>query len=282
MSSNVNANFIRAQTPLSRELFSFSGIAKSKNTNGSPMIPQSILSKLHFQASLMPKFLAAAVVLSLGLSAHASNIVTDGGFESAGGSAHQYVGNMYNQYYAGETIDGGSWNVVSGSVFIDSGDPYVYSGNNSLNLTGVNPYTADAVSQTLTTAAGGSYVLNFWANSDSDNAFSILINGVALAGIPASIVDNGFPNQTTNNTSLFQDYSESFLATSNSTTVTFSDVANPPEFNPNGIGSVMIDNVSVQLTPTPEPASIVLLFTGILALGLLVARKRLNHSVIAS
>jgi hypothetical protein len=234
------------------------------------MIPQSILSKLHLQASLMPKFLAAAAVLSLGLCAHASNIVTDGGFESAGGG---------NEYFAGQSIDGGSWNVITGAVYIDSGDPYVYAGSNSLNLTGSNPDTVNSVSQTLTTIAGSSYILNFWANADSPNIFSLLINGAAPSGSPTSIVDNGFPDQT-NNSSLFQDYSEVFNATTNSTTLNFSDTGNSSLLDPNQTGTVMIDNVSVQLTP--EPGSIVLLSTGILALGLLAARKRLIQPSIAT
>jgi hypothetical protein len=241
-----------------------------KNTQGILMTQQSILSKLHLRASAMPKFLAAAAVLSLSLSAHAGNIVADGGFESAAYNV--------NGYSAGQSIDGGSWNVVTGAVFIDSGDPYVYAGNNSLNLTGINPYTADAVSQTLSTIAGDSYVLNFWANSDSANAFSLLINNTSLAGAPASIVDNGFPGATTNS-SLFQDYSEVFKATSSITTLTFSDISNPSLLDPSQSGSVLIDNVNVQLAP--EPGSILLLSTGIFALGLLIARKRLIDPSIA-
>jgi hypothetical protein len=231
------------------------------------MTLQSILCNLHLRASAMPKFMAAAAMLSLSLSAHASNIVADGGFESAGGGT---------EYFAGQSIDGGSWNVITGAVYIDTLDPYVFAGANSLNLTGVNPYTADSVSQTLTTIAGASYALNFWANSDSANAFSILINNTSLAAAPASIVDNGFPGATTNS-SLFQDYSEVFKATSNTTTLTFSDISSPSLLDPSQSGSVLIDNVSVQLTP--EPGSIVLLSTGIFALGLLAARKRLIYSI---
>jgi hypothetical protein len=205
---------------------------------------------------LLPLF-ATVALFGLTASLHAASIVTDDGFESAGGG---------NEYFAGHSIDGGSWNVVTGAVYIDSGDPYVYAGSNSLNLTGVNPYTADAVSQTLTTIAGDVYTLNFWANSDSPNTFS-----------PTSILNDGFPGAITNS-SLFTDYSETFRASTNSTTLTFSDVSNPSLTNPNQSGSVLIDNVSVQIAPTPEPGSAVLMSTGLLALALVAGRKRLLQS----
>ena len=221
-------------------------------------------------SKLMPIF-AAAALLGSAVSLHAASIVTDGGFESAGGG---------NEYFAGHSIDGGSWNVITGAVYIDSGDPYVYAGSNSLNLTGVNPYTADTISQTLTTIAGDLYTLNFWANSDSSNAFSLLANGVAIAGAPSSIVDNGFPGAITNS-SLFTDYSETFKATTSSTTLTFSDISDPSLTDPTQSGSVLIDNVSVQLAPAPEPGSIVFMSTGLLALALVAGRKRLFPSVIA-
>jgi hypothetical protein len=216
---------------------------------------------------LLPLF-ATVALFGLTASLHAASIVTDDGFESAGGG---------NEYFAGHSIDGGSWNVVTGAVYIDSGDPYVYAGSNSLNLTGVNPYTADAVSQTLTTIAGDVYTLNFWANSDSPNTFSLLANGVAIAGAPTSILNDGFPGAITNS-SLFTDYSETFRASTNSTTLTFSDVSNPSLTNPNQSGSVLIDNVSVQIAPTPEPGSAVLMSTGLLALALVAGRKRLLQS----
>lgn len=214
--------------------------------------------------------LAAASLAGCTAPLYAASIVSDGGFESAGGG---------NEYFAGQSIDGGSWNVVTGAVYIDSGDPYVFAGTNSLNLTGVNPYTADAVSQTLTTIAGDSYTLNFWANSDSPNAFSLLVNGAALTGAPTSIINDGFPGAITNS-SLFTDYSETFKAATNSTTLTFSDISNPSLTNPNQSGSVVIDNVSVQLAPAPEPGSIVLMSTGLLALAL-AGRKRLFPSAFA-
>jgi hypothetical protein len=230
-----------------------------------------VFSSIGRNSSRLLPFFAAAALLGSAVSLHAANIVNDGGFESAGGG---------NEYFAGSSIDGGSWNVTAGSVYIDSGDPYVYAGNNSLNLTGDEPYAADTISQTLTTIAGDYYTLNFWANSDSSNAFSLLANGVAIAGAPSSIADNGFPGAITNS-ALFTDYSETFKASTNSTTLTFSDTSNPSLLDPTQSGSVVIDNVSVQIAPAPEPDSIVLLSTGLLALALAAGGKRLFPSAIA-
>jgi hypothetical protein len=200
-------------------------------------------------------------MLVLSVSAHASTIVADGGFEAAGGG---------NSYSAGSSIDGGSWTVTLGQVYIDTTDPWVFDGNNSANLTYDNLYAENSLSQTISTIAGDQYTVYFWANADSSNTFSVTENGLAIAGTPSSIVDNGFPNAT--NSSLFVEYSGTFGATSSSTNLTFTSEANPALLSPDG--SVMIDDVSV--AQTPEPSSVLLMLSGMIALGLLVARKRGN------
>ena len=214
------------------------------------------------KSSFRPMAAGVALVCCLG-SARAANIVADGGFEAAGAN---------NIYYAGQSIDGGSWNVATGAVFIDSADPYVYAGNNSLNLTYANPYAVDAVSQVLATTAGQSYTLSFWADADTPNTFSLLENGINVAGLPNSIANNGFPGLT--NSALFVDYLGTFTATSGSTTLTLSSVADPAISSQDG--SVMIDNVSVQQSTavTPEPGSLVLMLTGALGLGATIRQRR--------
>jgi hypothetical protein len=200
-----------------------------------------------------------AALLSLNISAHAS-VIVDGGFEAAGGG---------NTYYAGQYIDPtDSWYVKTGAVYIDSDDPWVYDGNNSLNLTYANLYAPDTVTQTFATVVGQIYDISFWANADTPNAFAATENGLAIAGLPTSIVDNGFPNPT--NSSLFVDYSGHFTATSTTTTLQLTSTADPAILS--GDGSVMIDDLTVI---TPEPSSIVLMLTGMLGLGFAAARKRL-------
>jgi len=212
---------------------------------------------------------AAACVLGLSASAHASNIVADPGFEAATGGT----------YTTGQSIDG-SWTVGGGSstVFIDNQDPYVFNGNNSANLTGLNAFSPNSLSQNLSTIVGMTYNVSYWANSDSPNTFSLTANGNAVTGTPASIVDNGFPSPNwLGNSSEFVNYNGQFTATATVTDLMFTAEANPtiPELLA-GDGSVVIDDVTVY---TPEPGSIILMLTGILGLGLLIARKRLGQSV---
>ena len=214
--------------------------------------------------------LAAALfaTFALGSSAHAANIVADPGFEAAGGG---------NVYASGSSIDGGSWTVTQGAVYIDNLDPWVYASSNSVNLTGANLYVPNSLTQDLTTVVGQTYSVSFWANADISNTFSLDENGIAVAGAPTSIVQNGFPDQVdvNGNKSLFVDYTGSFIAASTTTDLTFTATGDPAINSQNY--SVMIDNVSV--SPTPEPGSIVLLLTGIVGMGLLVGRKRLVSAI---
>jgi hypothetical protein len=231
------------------------------------MIQASNFPKYHRTA---PKFLLhlvpLAAVFCLSATAHAGNIVLDSGFEAAGGG---------NVYYAGQSIDGGPWTVTQGAVYIDNLDPWVYDGTNSVNLTLANLYAANSLDQILTTVAGESYDVTFWADADTSNTFSLTANGIAVSGAPTSIVENGFPDQIDplGNSALFVEYSGVFTATSTSTDLSFTATGNPE------IGaqdaSVMIDDASVT---TPEPGSFLLLLTGILALGLLAGSKQLRQS----
>jgi hypothetical protein len=212
-----------------------------------------------------------AAAFSLGASAHASSILADGGFEAAGGGS---------VYYAGQSIDGGSWTVTQGAVYIDNLDPWVYDGANSLNLTGANLYAANSVDQILTTVVGQFYTVNFWANADISNSFSLTENGFAVSGASNSIAQNGFSDQidALGNSAHFVDYTGYFYANSTSTDVRFTATGNPSIGSDNY--SVIIDDVSV--TPTPEPGSILLMLTGFLALALLMGKKRLGQSASAT
>jgi hypothetical protein len=211
---------------------------------------------------------AVATVVGLSVSAHASTTIADGGFESATGGV---------EVFAGSSIDGGSWNVTAGEVYVDSGDPYVFAGNNAVNLTVFNPDVNNSLEQTLTTTVGQTYTVNFWADAASPNIFSVTDNGAALTGSPTSIVDNGFPGAVTNS-SLFVDYSGKFTATSATTNLVFT-ADGEPGLGTSGDPSVVIDNVSI--AATPEPGSMVLMLTGMAGLGLLAFRKRLGTPAFA-
>jgi hypothetical protein len=120
---------------------------------------------------------------------------------------------------------------------------------------------------------GQFYQLSFWANADTANSFSATENGLSVNGIANTIAQNGFPNS--NNSSLFTDYIGTFTATSTTTDLVFTAEGDPPLGS--SYGSVMIDGVSV--VATPEPGSIVLLLTGIMALGLVIGRNRRSNRI---
>jgi hypothetical protein len=210
---------------------------------------------------------AFAAAFGLSVSAHASNIVSDPGFENAG-TGITAPGSQ--TYYPGQSIDGGSWNVAAGQIYIDISDPYVYAGNNSVNLTGANPYESNSLTETIATIVGGSYNVSFYGNADSANTFLFTENGIAITGMPSSIAQNGFPGS-------FTDYTGRFTATSSSTTLDFLAISDPTyaEFQA-GNGSVVIDEVTV--APTPEPSSILLLLTGAVGFGQSVVRRRVGRS----
>ena len=239
------------------------------------MIVESTLPKSGLQRPSFPLLLAAvAAVVSLSATAHASSIVVDGGFESAGGG---------NSYFAGQSIDKGAWTVGANSaVYVDTQDPFVFAGNNSLNLTGINPYTSDSISQTLATIVGQTYDVSFYANSDSSNLFSLTEDGLVVSGTPTSIASNGFPDQIdpNGNSGLFTQYTGQFRATSTTTDLTFTGTSNPAIGDPSQSGSVMLDDVNV--AATPEPGSIVLMLTGIASVALMLGKKRFGLSSAAN
>ena len=153
-------------------------------------------------------------------------------------------------------------------MYVESGDNYVYAGSNSLNLTGVNPYVTDSIQQVVNTIIGQNYILNFFAFSDSANTFAVTENGLNIAGTPTSITaDGSFDGSSA---APYTEYTGDFIATSATTTLQFSSVANPPIGS--SVGSVLIDDV--QLTATPEPGSFALLLTGMAGMAQLVRRRR--------
>ncbi len=202
---------------------------------------------------------AVVALAAFTASAHASSFLTDGGLESATGG---------NVYYAGQSLDAGSWNVLTGAVYIDSADPYVYDGTNSLNLTYANLYVPNTVAQTFTTTPGESYALSFWADADTPNSFAVTANGVALAGSPGAVATNGFPNATNN--AFFTDYTATFVASAASTTLNFTATGDPSIGSPDG--SVVLDDISI--ATTPEPQSLVLVLSGVGVLSEAVRRRR--------
>jgi choice-of-anchor C domain-containing protein len=180
------------------------------------------------------------------------NLLTNGSFETpVAGSPFQTVGSGNNF---------GGWSVDSGSIDVINGYWNAEDGNQSLDMSGLDPGT---ISQSVNTFAGQRYELSFWMAGNTDNGNQVkqlesLINGNVLA---VSSFDTA--GKSANNMG-WQQYSYDFTAAGGPTTVSFTSLENNP-YGP------ALDNVSVRAVPE---ASTVLLFALLVGGTVVLVRKR--------
>jgi hypothetical protein len=183
-------------------------------------------------------FLVLAVLLSFG-SAHATNLLVNGGFE---------------------TGDFTGWTITPTSLAVY---PYVFIGTNPYSgsynaVFGADNYedlsTLD-LSQTFSTTPGQSYTFDFWLehnNTNNGNLFQASWNG----NIILNLSNQAFFNYT--------EYTFIEVATGTSSTIAFSGYEPPGRYN--------LDNVSVTSNPVPLPSALALLAPGLC--GLAAIRRR--------
>jgi len=200
----------------------------------------------------------------------ASSLIANGGFET-----DVVPVGSYTSFGCGPTIT--SWTVLcpSGSeVAIVSGSftQFGFSfpaqeGAQWLDLTGASSNAGEGVEQTVATSAGTVYDLSFWVGNVSNpggpfgttSTAEVDINGV-FAGL--------FSNSGGTTTQTWQQFTLQILATGGSTTIAFFNRDFPSD-NSNGLDNVSLNAVSA----VPEPATLLLLGSGTVALRLRRRRK---------
>jgi len=190
----------------------------------------------------MKKILASVACLGLwlvaGTALQADNLVLNGGFET------------------GDFTDWTISNASNGSLLTVT--PFVsHSGQYSAAF-GATEWEFDAIRQSLSTAAGKTYVLSYWVNADTQgqpsNDFQAYWNGALLQDLHS--LDRG--------DGTFAEYSASVTGTG-------TDVLEFVGYN--AASNDYLDDVSVATAPSapasaPEPASVALLATALLSLGI--------------
>ena len=204
-----------------------------------------------------------------------ANIITNGSFETnalAGTTALLGSGNTAS--LPGWQVTGscgGNCILILTSGYTEPQSGYgtitfqAQAGNQAIDITGSSNSLTGGLSQAVTTTAGNSYTLSFYVGNMDDGATSytlpssvqLLINGTSQ-GVFSN--DNNTSHQV--NWAL---QSVNFTASGASTTVAFVNAT------PVGDNYAGLDNVDLELNPTPEPASGLLV--GAIGVGLIL-RKR--------
>jgi PEP-CTERM motif len=213
--------------------------------------------------------LTVAAFLGSALTASA-NIVINGDFEG-GTTTNSYGENFPNSWQLGPPSPDTLTNVnVSSTV-----DPSTFlgpeSGTDYLRFQSTaNNGTRDCVYQDLNTIAGQSYTISFWVAITTDSSFTGANGNTSLNPIWDENVTNTLLTGvyvTPMAAFQYQQFTFTETATTNLTRIDFHAV--------DATGSVLVDNISVDLAGVPEPSSLVLLGSAA-AIGL--CGHRLNRA----
>lgn len=214
--------------------------------------------------------LGLVATLSCSAASAATNLVTDGSFESP----NVLAGGNYVLFNAGSTGITG-WTVLAPtpaeSVALNP-DTFLglkaSDGRQWIDMTGDTGYNKGLRSDAIATTVGVTYHVSF----DLGNylPFDIATLGLSVNGGPEQLYTNNSLAVTATNPMNWASFGFDWLATSNSLQLSFVGRANGVLSNNLGIG---LDNVAV-FAPVPEPGSWGLMALGLCAVGWRPARRR--------
>jgi hypothetical protein len=145
-------------------------------------------------------------------------------------------------------------------------------GNQWLDLTGDGSNSTEGVSQPVTTTIGDRYQLSYFIGNTTGgggifgttSTVNVLLNG-------ASAFTDTNSNVSPTNLN-WEQFTHTFVATGTSTTLGFQN-ADPANDNSNGLDNIILTDLG-PVTPIPEPASLVLLGTGLATFAMIRRRPQ--------